>query len=64
MNGDISWLIGSGTNPTYGKYPPTDTDTALYGCMGHWFSGDWGGSGAVNYVTTLKSILANKGWPH
>jgi autotransporter family porin len=62
MNGDLSWM--KGTSGAFGAYPPSDTTTALYGCMGHWFSGSWGDSGAVNYVNNLKSILAKQGWPH
>jgi len=64
MNGDIPWLVGMGAGGAYGTYPPTDTNTALDGCMGHWFSGGWGDSGAVGYVSTLNMILANKSWPH
>jgi hypothetical protein len=64
MNGDVGWLVGTGAGTATGAYPPGDTDTALYGCMGHWFSGSWGDSGADNYVTSLKSIMASKPWPH
>ena len=63
MNGDISWLYGQ-TSTDWGTYPPSTTDGALYGCMGQWFSGGWGDSGAVNYVQQLKTILANRSWPH
>jgi len=64
MNGDIPWLVGMGAGGAYGTYPPGDTNTALYGCMGHWFSGGWGDAGAVMYVTNLMSILASMPWPH
>ena len=64
MNGDVTWMNTNGAGSAYGAYPPTDTDTALYGCMGHWYSGAWGDSGAVSYVTNLKAILSNRGWPH
>ncbi len=63
MNGDISWLNGQ-TSADWGTYPPSTTDGALYGCMGQWFSGGWGDSGAVNYVQQLRTILANRSWPH
>jgi hypothetical protein len=62
MNGDLKWLDGTGAGSSYGAYPATDTQTALYGCMGHWFSGSWGDSGFINYISTLKSLLANKAW--
>jgi hypothetical protein len=62
MNGDLLWLRGKGAGGTYGTYPPSDTNTALYGCMGHWFSGGWGDAGFLNYISRLQSILANKGW--
>jgi autotransporter family porin len=63
MNGDQSYLTTT-TNTAFGPYPPTTTDNALWGCIGRHFSGAWGDSGAVDYVNRVKSILANKGWPH
>jgi autotransporter family porin len=64
MNGDVAWLVGTGSGNSYGTYPPTDTNTALYGCMGHWYSGSWGDAGFLNYISTLQSILSSQGWPH
>jgi autotransporter family porin len=63
MNGDQSYLDTQTSGP-FGVYPPTSTDDALWGCVGRWFSGAWGDSGAVDYVSRVKSILANQGWPH
>lgn len=34
----------------------------LYGCLGRWFSGTWYGSGAQNYIDTVKTHYANKEW--
>ncbi len=63
MNGDVTWLAGTnGGSGTFGAYPPTDTDIALYGCMGHWYSGSWNDSGGVSYVTQLQKLLAQKAW--
>jgi autotransporter family porin len=63
MNGDIKWLDGTnGGAGAYGAYPPTDTNTALYGCMGHWDSGSWNDSGGVQYATQLQKLLGQKAW--
>jgi hypothetical protein len=67
MNGDITWLDGTnggaGTGSSnVGTYPPTVTDTALYGCMGHWYSGSWNDTGAVNYATQLQTLLGEQEW--
>jgi hypothetical protein len=67
MNGDISWLHGTNGGAgsgslDFGAYPPTSTDTALYGCMGHWYSGSWNDSNSLGYVTQLQRLLAEKEW--
>ena len=63
MNGDVTWLDGTnGGSGSFGTYPPTDTNTALYGCMGHWYSGSWNDSGAVQYVTQLQTLLGQQAW--
>jgi hypothetical protein len=66
MNGGIPWFEGKSTTD-FGPYPPTTTEQALYGCMNDWFTGDWTNDGSVGgdtYVNRLKTILADKPWPH
>lgn len=62
MNGDQEYLVGSQSN-AFGSYPPTTTSNAVWGCLGRWYSGDWGSQGAVDYVNRVKAVLAAKGWP-
>ena len=68
MNGDITWLVGTnggaGTGSLdFGTYPPTVTTTALYGCMGHWYSRKLERlGGGSQYVTQLQNLLAQKAW--
>lgn len=63
MNGDITWLKGTnGGSGTFGAYPPTDPNTALYGCMGHWYSGTWNDSGGGQYASQLQTLLGQKAW--
>jgi hypothetical protein len=67
MNGDIAWLVGtdqgagSGSEDV-GTYPPTTTDTALDGCMGHWNSGSWNDSAALAYVQRLQMLTTQQAW--
>jgi autotransporter family porin len=62
MDGGIPWFASLETTD-WGKYPPSDTDAALYGCMNAWYSGSWVND-SNNYVNNLKTILAAKSWPH
>lgn len=34
----------------------------LWGCIGVWYSGGWYDKGAIRYINTVKSHLANKEW--
>ena len=54
---------GAGTgSEDVGTYPPTTTDTALYGCMGHWNSGSWNDSAALAYVQRLQMLTTQQAW--
>jgi hypothetical protein len=33
-----------------------------WGCVGHWFSGDWLDSGATAYIARVKQYLAARAW--
>jgi archaellum component FlaF (FlaF/FlaG flagellin family) len=37
-------------------------DYVVWGCVGYHFSGGWYDSGAVSYINSVKSHLANKDW--
>jgi hypothetical protein len=37
-------------------------DYVMWGCVGEWFSGNWYDSGAQNYISGVKTYLANKDW--
>lgn len=34
----------------------------LWGCIGTWYSGNWYDQGAINYINSVKTELANKVW--
>jgi hypothetical protein len=34
----------------------------IWGCLGRWYSGWWYTPGAINYINSVKSHLANKDW--
>lgn len=62
MNGDQSYL-STARKTSFGAYPPTTTDDALWGCIGRHFSGSWGDYGAVDYVKKVKDVMTKRGWP-
>jgi hypothetical protein len=53
FEGWVDWLHD--VNPSYG---PGD----LWGCVGHWYSGDWHDSGAEQYVSETQGYLNNHVW--
>jgi hypothetical protein len=63
MNGDISYLGQRTPVAGYPAYTQGTTDQMMWGCMGDWFSGGWYDSGALNYINTIQSYLANRPWP-
>ena len=44
--------------PGYSRYHAGD----IWGCLGRWYSGGWYDQGAIDYINSLKSHLANKDW--
>lgn len=42
-------------------YPPYHAGD-LWGCVGVWYSGGWYDQGALQYINTVRSHLANKEW--
>ena len=63
MNGDITDLRKDTPTGGYPKYPSSDTNTMVWGCMGDWLSGHWYDSDAVGYIGRLKAVIANPPWP-
>lgn len=44
--------------PGYPRYHAGD----IWGCLGRWFSGSWYDQGAVDYISQVKTALADKTW--
>lgn len=42
----------------YARYHAGD----IWGCLGRWYSGWWYTQGAINYINSVKALLANKNW--
>jgi hypothetical protein len=57
MNGEIPWL-----SKTAADYPPTNTDDALWGCIGQWSGGDFDANNV--HVQRVKQVLVDKPYPH
>ncbi|GAC1358733.1 MAG: hypothetical protein NVSMB47_11620 [Polyangiales bacterium] len=57
MNGDVHYL-----HDRDASYPGTETDTMLWGCVGHWFSGGWNDSGALDYIAGVRDHLVKRPW--
>jgi hypothetical protein len=34
----------------------------IWGCLGRWYSGGWYDQGAIDYINSVKSYLANRDW--
>lgn len=56
--GWTTYLYDDTPLPGYPTYHAGD----LWGCIGRWYSGGWYDQGAVNYIASVKSALANKTW--
>lgn len=62
MNGDIGYLSGDTPSPGYPTYPNGTSDQMLWGCIGEWFSGGWYDSGALSYISWIKTQLSEQQW--
>jgi hypothetical protein len=62
MNGDIGYLAGDTPSPGYPSYPNGTSDQMLWGCIGEWYSGGWYDSGALNYISWIKTQLSEQQW--
>lgn len=56
--GWTSYLYDRTPTPGYPRYHAGD----LWGCIGTWYSGSWYDRGAINYIESVKTHLANKEW--
>jgi autotransporter family porin len=63
MNGGVPWYVGSAA-ADWGAYPPTETSSALYGCIDAWISGGWNSdANSSGYVANLMQVIATHPWP-
>lgn len=62
MNGDVKYHYRQTALPGYPEYGNATADQMLWGCVGGWFSGGWYDSGAVEYISKIKPILAHRQW--
>lgn len=62
VNGDVHYLTERTPLPPYPPYPTSDPDLAMWGCLGHWFSGGWFDKGALNYIGEVKQASATHPW--
>ncbi len=53
--GHIDWLAATTGNDSYAAGD-------LWGCVGHWFSGEWKDDGALEYVQTVRGHFRRKVW--
>lgn len=56
FDGKLGYLQGSN------GYPSSDSGTALWGCVGQWYSGQWYDSGAQTYISQVKTLMDNRVW--
>jgi hypothetical protein len=64
MNGDISYMSRRTPNAGYPDYTNANTEQMFWGCMGEWASGGWYDAGAIDYITSVKSLTISAPWPH
>ena len=55
------WTTYLADFPPVAGYPPYHAGDT-WGCLGRWFSGRWYSQGAIDYINSVKSQLANKAW--
>jgi hypothetical protein len=60
MNGCEKWLVDY--DSAGHRYPPTDTQDALWGAVGRWYSGEWWRSSSDSYRATVQKHLTDKDW--
>jgi F5/8 type C domain len=60
MNGCETWLADWDTSAH--PYPPANTQDALWGAVGRWYSGEWWRSSSDAYRATVQQHLADKDW--
>jgi len=56
FDGKLGYLQGSN------GYPSSDSGTALWGCVGQWYSGQWYDSAAQTYISQVKTLMDNRVW--
>ena len=54
------WLYNGGTVQQW--IAANGSDSALWGCIGQWYSGDWYDSGALSYINDVKGYYNSKPW--
>lgn len=55
------WTTYLADYPPVAGYPPYHAGD-IWGCLGRWYSGRWYDQGAIHYINTVKSDLAQKDW--
>jgi len=64
LDGDFTWL-GSAYRTAFSaawKSDATATAKFRWGCVGAWFSGNWRDSGAISYISRVKTHYSNQPW--
>jgi hypothetical protein len=62
FDGQVSYLTERTPTAGYPTYPNGTEDEMMWGCVGWWYSGSWYDSGAINYISEVKSYLSAQTW--
>lgn len=62
IEGKVTYLKNRTPSSGYPTYPNGTASQMLWGCVGSYYSGGWYDSGALLYISHVKTMLADKAW--